>query len=250
MLHSAQMPDFIQDRLPLIPLVYAVAGYFLFQALLSITIRLLLRRKLVSKIFMLTGSFWAGVAGALYLVVVSAVLHIRGLAPNAVEQPVHQLWWGLAGLPLGVVLWYLQVTARRLGIAVFGPSQLIAAEDAILTLLPHPRYLGWGLVNLAAIQPLGRELFMRAVFLPAAALNFGWGWAVGAVLVIELWMRMNVVWLFANTVYVLAMCGLFYLSGSALCGLVAASAAGLLHGIALSYMAAKAARENVAENHD
>lgn len=238
------MPELIQDRLQLIPLVYAVAGYFALQALLSIAIRLVLRREGVSRVFALTGSFWAGVAGALYLVVISVVLHIWNLAPNAVRQPPHQLWWGLGGLPLGVLLWYFQVAARRLGIAVFGPSQLIAAEDAILNLLPHPRYLGWGLVNLAVIQPLGRELFMRAVFLPTVALNSGWGWAVGATLVIELWMRMNVVWLFANTVYVLAMCGLFYLSGSALCGVVAAAVAGLLHGIALAYISFKASGEN------
>jgi hypothetical protein len=143
-------------------------------------------------------------------------------------------------MPLGIVLWYVLVMARRLGIAVFGPSQLIAAEDAILNLIPHPRYLSWGLLNLAVIQPLGRELFMRGVFLPVVALNLGWGWAVGATLVIELWLRMNVVWLFANALYVLFMCGLFYLSGNALCGLVAASVAGLIHGIALAYVAFKA----------
>jgi hypothetical protein len=235
------MPELIQDRLPLVPLVYAIAGYFALQAVLSIVIRLILRREGVSPVFTLTGSFWAGLAGALYLVVISVLFHIWNLAPNAVRQPPHLAWWALGGLPLGVALWYIQVAARRLGVACFGPSQLIAAEDAILSLLPHPRLSGLGLINLAVIQPLGRELFMRAVFLPTAALNFGWGWAVGATLVIELWMRMNVVWLFANAVYVLAMCGLFYLSGTALCGLVAAAVAGLLHGVALLYMSFRSA---------
>jgi hypothetical protein len=244
------MPEIVQDRLLLMPLVYAIAGYFVVQAVMSLMIRLALRRRGTRAILAVTGAFWASVVGALYLVVISAVLHIWNLAPNATRPPANMLWWGLAGVPLGVVLWYLLVAARRFGIAVFGVSQLVAAEDAILNLLPHPRYLGWGLINLAVLQPLGRELFMRAVFLPSVALNLGWGWAVGSTLVIELWMRMNVVWLFANLLYVLAMCGLFYLSGNALCGLVAASVAGLLHGIALAYISVKAMKTDESESRD
>lgn len=234
------MPEIIQDRLPLVPLAYALLGYFGLQLILSIAIRTWLKRAKAQPIAAVTTAFWAGIIGALYLVVISVLLHIWNLAPNTERPPAHMLWWGLGGVPLGVVLWYVLVMARRLGITAFGSSQLIAAEDAILNFIPHPRYLSWGLINLAVIQPLGRELFMRGVFLPVVALNMGWGWAVGTTLVIELWLRMNVVWLFANIFYVFMMCGLFYLSGNALCGLVAASVAGLIHGVALASVAIRA----------
>ena len=47
---------------------------------------------------------------------------------------------------------------------------------------------------------------------------------------------MNIVWLFQTALYSLSMGLLYFYSGSALTGLVAAALAGLLHGSALAYM--------------
>jgi len=239
------MPELLQDRLPLMPLAYALLGYLVLQILLNIIGSYLLRRAENPPVAVVKHAFWGNVTGAIYLIIVAALLHIWQQAPNAERPPTSILAWGLGGLPAGIVLWYILAKARSLGIRVFGPSQLIAAEDAILQVLPDARYFGWGIINLAVIQPLGRELFMRGVLLPVVAFNMGWGWAVGITLVIELLLRMNVVWVFVNTAYALIMCGLFYLSGNALCGLVAASIAGLIHAIALSYMTLKAAQQRI-----
>ncbi len=229
------MGESSQPSLSLVPLAWTLLGYLALQVLLNVINGIRIRRAVHKMLAALTGSFWGGVIGALYLVVLSALLHIWRLAPNTPQPPANMLWQGLCGLPLGAALWYLVVMARKLGIAVFGPSQLLAAEDVILRTLPAPRYLGWGVINLAVIQPLGRELFMRGVLLPLVAMSWGWGPAVVATLVIEFLLRLNVVWVFATGLYALAMCGLFYLTGNALCGLVAASVAGLIHGVALAY---------------
>jgi hypothetical protein len=221
------------QELPLEPLAYTLLGYFVLQILLNFLVAALRRRSQHPQLLLLLGAFWSGFGGALYFVVAAVLLHIFDLAPNTETPPAGMLWWGLAGLPLGILLWYLQAMGRRLGLMIFGLSQLVAAEDAILRIPPHPRYVSWGLINVAAIQPLGRELFMRGVFLPVVALNLGWTWAVGTTVVIELLLRLNVVWVFATLLYVLMMCTLFYLSGNALCGLIAAAVAGLIHGLAL-----------------
>ena len=235
-----------QQELPLEPLAYTLLGYFVLQILLNFLVAALRRRSKQPQLVLLLGAFWSGFVGALYFVVAAVLLHIFELAPNTDTPPAGMLWWGLAGLPLGVLLWYVQAMARRLGLMIFGLSQLVAAEDAILRIPPRPSYLSWGLINLALIQPLGRELFMRGVFLPVVALNLGWAWAVGTSLVIELLLRLNVVWLFATVVYVLLMCTLFYLSGNALCGLVAAAVAGLIHGLALIQFGLKQAERSIA----
>lgn len=229
------MPQNVQTGIPLAPLAYTLLGYLVLQVLLNVAIRMRVRRAPRRALAALTGSFWGGVTGALYLIVLSVLLHIWQLAPNSEQPPANLLWQGLAGMPLGAGLWYLLVLARKLGLSVFGPNQLLAAEDVILRSIPHPRYLSWGILNLAVIQPLGRELFMRGVLLPVVALNWGWALAVTVTLFIEFLMRLNVVWLFATGIYALAMCLLFYLTGNALCGLVAASVAGLIHGVALAY---------------
>lgn len=227
------------------PLAYALLGYLVLQVLLNILGNYIVRRAANKAISVVKTAFWGNVLGAVYLISIAALLHILQLAPNTERPPASWLAWGLGGLPAGIVLWYILAKARWLGIRVFGPSQLIAAEDAILQVLPDARYFGWGIINLAVLQPLGRELFMRGVLLPVVAFNMGWGWAVGITLVIELLFRMNVVWVFVNTAYALSVCGLFYLSGNALCGLVAASIAGLIHAIALAYITLKAAQQRI-----
>jgi hypothetical protein len=66
--------------------------------------------------------------------------------------------------------------------------------------------------------------------------------------VAELAPRLNVVWLPLTLLYSLTMCGLFYLSGSALCGLIAAVTSGCIHSIALAYLAVRgASRQTEAE---
>ena len=59
-LHSGQMPEIIQDRLPLVPLVYALLGYFGLQVILSVTIRVWLKRARAQPIATVTSAFWAG----------------------------------------------------------------------------------------------------------------------------------------------------------------------------------------------
>jgi isoprenylcysteine carboxyl methyltransferase (ICMT) family protein YpbQ len=225
--------DYIQEQLDLAPLAYALAGYFILQVLLLVLLAAW-RRRQRTPAAMLTGAFWGGVISALYFIIASVMMHIWGMAPNRESPGQNMLWWGLAGVPLGILLWYLQALGRRWGIMLFGASQLAAAEDVILQALPHPRYFGWGIINLAVIQPLGRELFMRAVLLPVVAMNLGWGWGIGATLIVELLLKLNVVWAIATLFYTGMMCALFYLSGNALCGLVAASVAGLIHALALA----------------
>ena len=48
---------------------------------------------------------------------------------------------------------------------------------------------------------------MRGVFFPSVLEHFGWAWAIAATLVIELLLRLNIVWLFQTLVYAFAMCG-------------------------------------------
>lgn len=226
------MAEYLQEHLSLVPIVYGLAVYLGLQVILNL-INAWYVRRIQKPIALVKASFWSSVINALYFIVLSAVLHIQGLAPNSEQQPQNMLWWGLAGIPAGIVIWYLQAQARRVGMRLFGSSALVAAEDAVLRYVPHPRYLSWGLVNVGLLQPMGRELFMRGVFLPIVVFNLGWGWGIGATLIIEFLLRLNVVWAPATAVYSLAMCGLFALTGNALCGLVAAAVAGFIHGTAL-----------------
>ena len=172
------------------------------------------------------------------------LLHIYRWVPNS--PPKHNYGWlALAGIPGGLVVWYFITLGRKLGIELFGRSELIPAEDAALHVAAQPgtplspRYVGWGVVNLAILQPLGRELFMRGALLPAVALEFGWLWAVAAAVLIELLLKLNVVWVFQTLAYSLLMCAMFYLTGSALTGLVAAAVSGLIHGLALIYISGR-----------
>jgi len=222
----------------LMPLLYALAGYLALQVMLNLGLGLWLNRRGRRPVLMLQATFWSSVVNGLYFTVAAVLLHIYQLVPNRGLPPATG-WWALGGLPLGVLLWYLTAQARRLGLALFGKGELIASEDAVLTFPPSPRYLGWGVANLTVIQPLGRELFMRGAFLPAVIATFGWGWALASLLVVELLLKLNVVWLLQTVLYTLFMCALFYFSGSALAGLIAAAVSGLLHAVALAYLGRK-----------
>jgi len=227
------------DPLPLMPLLYVLLGYLVLQIVLNLGLGLWLRMRKAPVVTVLKSTFWSGVINAVYFVAVAAVLHQRGLAPNAPSIPLDLWLWAVVGVILGPLLWYLTTRARYLGLLLFGRGELVAAEDAVLRVPPSPTYLTLGIVNVALIQPLGREVFMRGAFFPTVALTFGWWWALVATLIIELLLRLNIVWLFQTVVYTLVMCTLFYLSGNALCGLVAASTAGLIHGVALAHITLK-----------
>lgn len=218
--------------------LYVLAGYFALQLALNLSVRSLAQRSANRPLTALKGSFWSSYINALYFIVAAILLHYYNIAPNRGLGP-HTLWWALGGVPLGVVLWYLSAKARGLGVQLFGPSNLVSGEDAILRFPPAPQYLIWGVANQALVQPLGRELFMRGAFLPIAIDHFGWGWAVGATLLVELVPRLNVVWLPLTLLYSLSMCLLFYVTGGALCGLITAAVCGLIHSVVVAYIAAR-----------
>jgi hypothetical protein len=221
-----------QDRIPLVPMLIALAGYLVLQLVLNLLSALYLRGKEPEARNVLKATFWAGVVNALYFTTAAVLLHILRAAPN---RPPHHNYGLLAllGVPIGPVLWYATAWGRKIGLALFGRGELVAGEDAVLRVPPSDRYIGWGIVNLAVLQPLGRELFLRGAFLPTVALTFGWGWAVAATLIVELLLRMNIVWVFQTLIYALIMCGLFISTGTALTGLVAAGVSGAIQGLVL-----------------
>jgi hypothetical protein len=208
-------------------MLIALGGYLALQLLLNLILAWYLARRGRTASHMLAGTFWAGVINAVYFTTTAVLLHVWSLAPN---YPPHHNYplLALLGLPLGPLLWFIGTGGRKLGLALFGKGELIASEDAILRVPPAPRFIGWGIVNLAALQPLGRELFLRGAFFPSVIEHFGWAWAIAATLVIELLLRLNVVWLFQTLAYALFMSALYLLTHSALTGLVAAAVAGLV----------------------
>ncbi len=221
------------EAIPIGPTVYALAGYLVLQVLLNLIIRARLRRKGALAIHALTATFWSSVVNALYFMVAAIVLHIYGFAPNS-ENPDHNyLLLALTGIPLGPFLWYFTTMGRKAGQSIFGRGGLIAAEEAILSVPPEARYIGWGVMNLAVIQPLGRELFMRGALLPTLLLGTTWPLAFAATLVVELLLRLNVTWALQTMVYTLALCGMYYATGTALTGLVAASISGVIQAAVL-----------------
>ena len=223
------------DVTDLAALAYSILGYIVLQILLNIGLRAWLVRTKKKAIHALIATFWSGVFNALYFITLAVLLHIWDLAPNG-EPRQNYAMLALLGVPLGALLWYLLTIARKAGLELFGRGDIVAAEDAILRVPPDLRYVVWGILNLAFIQPLGRELFMRGVFFPVLLAHYGLWPAAGITVFIEFFLRMNIVWLFHTAIYGLAMCLLFYYTGTALTGLVAASIAGLLHGSALAYM--------------
>ena len=226
--------------IPLQPSLLALAGYLVLQVLINLVLSAVLRRRGMKPGELLVSTFWASVANAVYFLVAAILLHINGYAPNRDEPRSDYLLLALLGIPLGPLLWYLAVMGRKLGNALFGRSGLVAAEDAILSVPPQPRYIGWGVINLAVIQPLGRETFFRGALLPTIGISFGWPMAITATLVIELLLRLNISWFFQVAVYVLCVSGLYIVTGTALTGLVAASVAGLLQAVVLLRVAGRA----------
>lgn len=239
------MTPYNLDQLDVTPIIYVLVAYLVLQLIMKAGIAVFLRRVPASRraISMVVMSFWGSFINGNYFIGVAIILHLLDLAPNVREHPPHLLLWGLAGIPLGFVLWFLLALGRRLGITIFGHGQFIAAEDAILRVVPQARYIFWGVINLALVQPMGRELFMRGVLLPVVVVEAGWSWAVLATVGVELLLRLNIVWVFATLIYAFMMVGLYALSGNALCGLVAAIIAGLMHSIGLISLAANRARQ-------
>jgi Co/Zn/Cd efflux system component len=221
-----------RGAVPLTPLLWVLAAYLALQLLLNLVLNLLLARGARTPQRALQGTFWAAVINALFFIAAAALLHYFGCVP---ERPPHHNYGLLAllGLPLGPLLWYVTTWGRKLGLGLFGRGELIAAEDAVLRVPPAPRYLGWGVANLALLQPLGRELFLRGAFLASVQPALGWGAAIAATLIVELLLRLNIVWLFQTLIYALSMCALFWLTHSALTGLVAAGVSGLIQAAVL-----------------
>lgn len=216
-------------------LLYALSGYLLLQVALNLVLIRVLRARGSDPRDALAATFWSGVFNACYLGVAGVFLLTSVTPPRENAWP---LYYGVpAGLFAGVVLWYILVLARKLGIEIFGKGRLIAAEDAILAVPPRPWYVGAGLANLALLQPFGRELFFRAAMLPLLAAGYGWPMAFGAVLLVELLLKLNVVWVFAVTANSLILGGLYYLTGSVACCITTAAVAGLVHGLALNRVA-------------
>lgn len=223
------MPD---GTAPLTPMLLALGAYLALQVLLNLVLMLYLARGRRTPQFILAGTFWAGLVNALFFITAAVLLHIWGHAPNYAPHQNYGLL-ALLGLPLGPAVWYVTTLGRKLGLALFGKGELIAAEDAVLRAPPAEHFIGWGVINLWLLQPCGRELFLRGSFFPAVIENFGWVWAVAATLVIELLLRLNIVWVFQTLAYALCMCALYLATHSALTGLVAASVAGLIQAVVL-----------------
>ncbi len=214
------------------------------QVLLNVILRQAIARQPKRAIAMLKGTFWAGWINGCYFIAAAVVLNIIDAAPAAADIPGNFWLLALFGLPAGVGLWYLTVQARKLGMAIFGGGEIIAGEDVILRFPPHPRYITLGLVNLVLIQPFGREAFFRAALFPTVAAVVarnatpvaGWLWAILILIVLELMLRLNIVWVFQTLAYTITLCVLYLLTGSALTGLIAAMTSGLLHGFMLAYI--------------
>ncbi len=213
-------------------LLYAISGYLLLQVALNMVLVRMLRARGSDPRLALVATFWSGVINACYL---GACGYLLLGSVDRGAQETWPLYYTLpAGLATGVVLWYVAVLARKLGIELFGKGKLIAAEDAILAVPPRPAYVWYGLGNLALLQPFGRELFFRGAMLPLVAAGYGWPLAVGAVLLVELLLKLNVVWVFAVTAQSLILGGLYYATGSVAACILAAAIAGLVHGLALN----------------
>jgi len=213
-------------------LLYALSGYLLLQVALNLVLVRMVRARGGDPRLALTATFWSGAVNAVYLGTCGVLLD---LAVEPAPRTAWPIYYAVpAGLAVGVVLWYFAVLARKLGLELFGKGRLIAAEDAILAVPPRPAYVWFGLGNLALLQPFGRELFFRGAMLPLVAAGYGWPLAFGAVLLVELLLKLNVVWVFAVTVQSLVLGGLYYMTGSVSACILAAGIAGLIHGLALS----------------
>lgn len=214
-------------------LLYALSGYLLLQVMLNLIILRMLRRSGRDPRKALTATFWSGVINACYLGACGWALWRSGV--DSVARPE----WPLAqciglGVAAGIGLWWVCAWARKLGLGLFGKARLIAAEDAILRVPPARWYVGTGILNLSLVQPFGRELFFRGAMLPLLAAGFGWPIALAAVLLVELLLKLNVVWVFAVIANTLILSGLYYITGSVITCISAAVIAGFIHALALN----------------
>lgn len=243
---------------PLAGIGWALVLYLLLQLLLNlINVRVVLRHpKPARPLALVRCAFWSGVTNALFFLAAAVGLRLLGLIPSFAPEP--GLWMrALLGLLLGPLLWYWLVMARGLGRRMFGSGELISADEAILRAPPSLSYVTWGVINLALIQPLGRELFVRGVFLSTVQRTLdaqgygahGWPLSIALMLVVDVLLRINIVWLFATIAYGLAMAALFYLTHDATCGITCSMCAGLIQGLVLlrvtmqKYREQEAARE-------
>lgn len=195
----------------------------------------------------ITGAFWASFVNGLYFFAAAVLLRTAGgVSTQAPPDDTTLLWHFLLGLGLGLPLWLLLTWTRKLGQALYGRGEVVFAEEAILRHPPSPRYAGFGIANLAITTPLGREVFFRGLMLPVLANAVGWAWAIAGIAVFEVLMRLNVSWLYQNLAYTLTLCGLFYLTGDAACGLGAAMLSGIVQALVLLRLAIRAQRERAA----
>ena len=110
------------------PLLWPLAGYLVLQILLNLSVARILVRKGQKPQYALVATFWCGVINALYFIVVAVLLHIWQLVPSADKPSGNYGFQALLGLPAGAALWYVTTLGRKLGKALFGKSELIAAE--------------------------------------------------------------------------------------------------------------------------
>jgi hypothetical protein len=221
-------------QVELTALAWSLVGYIALQVALNFIsmLRIIRAEQQRRPLMLLLNAFQANVLNALYFLAVAVGLRVAGVVET--REPPSYLWaHALGGVPVGIALWYALTWARKLGRAVFGRGDLALAEEAVVRHAPSPRLQSWGLMNLIVIQPLARELFMRGLLLAVVVRHLGWGWGVASTLIVELLLRLNIVWVYQTLLYALAMCGVFWWSGSAMLGLTAAMTAGAIQAAVL-----------------
>jgi hypothetical protein len=219
-------------QLELSAIAWALVGYVALQIGLNMLSVYRVSRAQHRALLTLVNAFQANVLNALYFLGIAVAFHLLGIA-NEATPPARMGLHALLGLPVGIALWFALTLARKLGQKLFGRGDLALAEEAIIRHAPTPRLQGWGVMNLVVIQPLGRELFLRGLLLPAVVEHKGWAWGIAATLIVELLLRLNIVWLLQTLLYAGVMLGLYYLTGNALCGLTAAMTAGAIQAAVL-----------------
>jgi hypothetical protein len=219
-------------QLELSAIAWALLGYVALQIGLNLLSVYRVSRAGNRPLHTLVNAFQANVLNALYFIGIAVAYHLVGIA-NETEPPARMWLQALLGVPLGIPLWYLLTLARKLGQELFGRGDLALAEEAIIRHAPTPRLQGWGVMNLIVLQPLGHELFQRGLLLPTVVEHKGWAWGIAATLIVEMLLRLNIVWLLQTLLYAGVMLGLYYLTGNALCGLTAAMTAGTIQAAVL-----------------
>jgi hypothetical protein len=228
---------------PLAAVLSALGAYLLLQVVLNyLNLRAVLRVPRERRpLALVVAAFWSGIANAAYFAVAAIVLRVQGyVAAPFVSPESGGLWAHLGlGLVLGPLLWYWTTLARGAGRRLFGAGEIAGAEEAILRSPPGMHYVVLGVLNLFLFQPLGRELFIRGVLLAVVQRELalrhspsdGWPLAIALMLLVDVLLRLNVVWLFATLTHGLIMAALYYYTGDALAGLLASMIAGLIQAV-------------------